>query len=268
MIMKAQEVLGFPWNTWTPFEVDRWNRKEPLFNLQLFKLLSPLLYLTLIAFISFIKSKKPEKIFLLVWALIPFMLLPFADSFQIPKIRMVQMLPFIPYGLLLTSVIFELLPKIKLKKIIYPLIIVIIAVNLYFSVSQYLIKINYYKSVSGGYFSDNVLEAFSRMDKLIPRNTVVLSWEYEGIAIPSFTGAKVYFGQLSHTKDFFAKKEKVSAFLKKQWDDKIALDFLRINDIKYVYFGRYEKEISGTDLTYPFLKEVYKNNEVTLYRVI
>jgi hypothetical protein len=267
-VIKAQELLGFPWNTWTPFELSRWNYGEPLFDMNVLKLFSTLFVFLFLSLIPVTRSKKPELIFILVWAVAPFILLPFANIILLPKIRVVQMVPFAPFCLLGAYFLFEVFPKPKRKILLLFTVVILLAVNIYIAASQYMIKINYYRSFPDNYFSNNILSAFSFMDNNIPKKSVVLSYEYIGIAIPSFTGSYTYFGQLSHTYDFFTKKANTIAFFSNVWDENSALKFLKKNNITYVYFGQYEKGIRKGELTYPFLNPVYRNDEVTLFKVI
>lgn len=267
IIIKSQELLGFPWNLWTPWEVQRWNVNEPGFNTALFKLFIPGIIFFIISFIPILKSKKLEFIFILSWAIVPFVLLPWVNIFSIPKIRLVQEAPYVPFGILSVYALVKVFPTVRIRQYFYMFIGLYIVVNLFIGIQQYLIKINYFKNNPDNYFSKNILSAFDYLNENAPRRSIVLSYEYIGIAIPSFTKSYVYFGQLAHTKDFFIKKDKVIAFLKNQWDPISAREFLKQNNISYIYFGKDEKEISGGKITYPFIESVFSNDDVTIYKV-
>jgi uncharacterized membrane protein len=202
---------------------------------------------------------------LALWTLIPYALLPFTDILSLPKIRLVQIAISVPMTFCLTYILYRLNMVKRVKKLFIPVMVVIITGNLILAVRQYAVKRAFMASDMSSYLPGTMLDVFSFMDRNLPPGTPVLSYEYHGIAIPSFTRQVTYFGQMNHTKDFFRKKDEVVSFFGQTWDAGTARKFLRDHGIMYVYFGEHERRIAGKDLAYPFLERVYGNTDVTLF---
>jgi hypothetical protein len=266
--IKWQESLGFPWNQWTPWEVHRWNVAEPTFDQTVISLFHIYPILALIACIVALKKRMVSFIYISLWVLIPFVLLPFANQLSVPKIRLFQIGIFIPIGLILAFLLSNT-PK-ALQKLATIFVIIFLFINLSVAFGQYNAKISYTKDNKGwgGYMHNDTLEAFRFMDTHLPANATVLSYEYEGISIPSFTKQKVYWAQLTHTYDFFRKKDEVIAFYSQTLSDSEAYSFLQKNGIQFVYQGIFETEISkARTLRYPFLTIIHQNDIVTIFAV-
>lgn len=102
------------------------------------------------------------------------------------------------------------------------------------------------------------------------RDDVVLAEITAGNYIPAYAGNTVYFGQ-SNTVDYERKQGEVQEFFKGQMSGTRSAHFLQNGRIRYVFFSIQEKKLhGGKDLTasYPFLKEVFRNEIVTIYQVI
>lgn len=117
---------------------------------------------------------------------------------------------------------------------------------------------------SNVYISNNHWQAVDYLKKETPNNSIVLSNEYMGNIIPAYTHNISYFGHPVHTKDFYIKQHEISLFYGNNLSDEEAKTFVKKNNINYIYFGPDEK--STTDkLKYPFLKEVFKKNDVSIF---
>lgn len=101
------------------------------------------------------------------------------------------------------------------------------------------------------------------------KNEVVLAYITAGNYIPAYSGNFVYLGH-ANTPDEPAKEGIAARFFKGQMSSNEAKQFLKDRRISYVYFGIQEKELGGlSELLsyYPYLREVYVNSGVTIYRV-
>ena len=87
--------------------------------------------------------------------------------------------------------------------------------------------------------------------------------------IPAYSGNTVYFGQLN-TVNYEKKEIEAKNFLKGVLTVSEAENLLKNGRIKYIFYSVQEKETSkNLDLikTYPFLKSVYNNQNVEIFRV-
>ncbi len=98
-------------------------------------------------------------------------------------------------------------------------------------------------------------------------NGVVLSETTAGNYIPVVSGNTVYAGH-DNTVAFEAKKEKVREFFSGRMNAGEAALWIQGMGVHYVFFGPQEREDGGIQnltVPYPFLREAYKNNRVTVY---
>ncbi|HCM82676.1 MAG: hypothetical protein UV63_C0035G0007 [Microgenomates group bacterium GW2011_GWC1_43_11] len=108
-------------------------------------------------------------------------------------------------------------------------------------------------------------DALAFIEKHTPEDAVILSDLTAGNYIPSHSGKTVFVGH----DNTFAKEKKLldtERFYKGEMNQGQAYAWLSQNRITYVFFGPQEREW-GEDIAalYPFLREVYKNNDVTVY---
>lgn len=111
--------------------------------------------------------------------------------------------------------------------------------------------------------------AINFLQSTTPRNSVVLSLKTAGNYIPALAGNTVYLGQ-ANTIKFEEKEIIVKTFFAGQMDPEKAREWLVGSGISFIFFGPQEKEVGPLielALIYPFLKEVYRTNYVTVYQV-
>lgn len=85
--------------------------------------------------------------------------------------------------------------------------------------------------------------------------------------LPAFSGSKVYFGHIIQTPQFYRKFIIVNAFYSGNQTKNEAYNFLKSNNIEYVVYGLDEK-VLGTLPRYSFLRPVFQNKDVTVYKVV
>src|SRR3989338_322614 len=98
---------------------------------------------------------------------------------------------------------------------------------------------------------------------------VVLAGETAGNFIPAYAGNFVYIGH-ANTPNEAVKKQQAEEFYSGKMDYKDAIQFLKRENISYVYYGPQEKEFANIkDLAkeYPFMELIYQNSQVKEYKV-
>ena len=100
------------------------------------------------------------------------------------------------------------------------------------------------------------------------RGEVVLTYVTAGNFIPSYAGNFVFIGH-ANTPDEDTKEKIAAEFFSGKMKAEEAKEFLRRENISYIYFGPQEKEIGGVKnlaAIYPFITAVYNNNQVVIYK--
>jgi len=105
------------------------------------------------------------------------------------------------------------------------------------------------------------------IEKNTPLDAIILSDMTAGNYIPSYTGRKVFVGH--HNTVFLEKKlQYIELFF--QGNMVNASQWLSDSGIGYVFWGPQEKQhgtVHDLKTVYPFLRELYKNADVTFYAV-
>ena len=98
------------------------------------------------------------------------------------------------------------------------------------------------------------------------RNSVVLSKITAGNYIPAYSGNFVYLGHSSETPHFDTRNINVNNFFSGTMSADDALNFLKRENITYIFYGPQEKEEAINSISqYKFLKAVYISPYVTIY---
>jgi hypothetical protein len=100
-------------------------------------------------------------------------------------------------------------------------------------------------------------------------NDVVLAEITAASHIPAYSGNTVYFGQ-ANTVDYEIKQQQVWNFFEGKMTASEAQNFIQRGRIKYVFYSIQEKEKSqglNLETVYPFLKPVFNNQTVTIYKL-
>lgn len=273
--IKLQERMGFPWNIWAPYNMARWNQYEPNFNLYLFFSFGILPIISLPALVKILRSKSVEYIFICLWAYLPFLLLPFVNIFQIPKLRLVQEAPFVPWGILAAITIFKIVPKNKslLKAL---LVIIFLATTLPVSFTLLARKVEFAKNELIDdvrtwhiFIPNQEIKAIDFIKRNIKKGSIMLSDQRVGNITPAFAPVVSYFGHQALTKDFSLKQKAVELFFSQTFGSGQAREFLTSNNISYVYYGLNEKALGQErPLGYNFLKSIYQSEGIEIYQVL
>jgi hypothetical protein len=118
------------------------------------------------------------------------------------------------------------------------------------------------------YFSSAQAVAFNFLDKQTPYLSGVLSSYEVGNLIPAHTRHRVYLGHLLQTSDANLRINMSNNFYQQTMTTNEAENFLKESHIKFVYFTKDESMNPSTWHTnYPFLTEVFNNQEVIIYQL-
>lgn len=97
---------------------------------------------------------------------------------------------------------------------------------------------------------------------------VVLSAYFTGSYLPLRSGARVYLGHLYETVRFQEKQNHVDEFFAANTSDAERIEFLRANAIRYLFYGRAERDLGAFDPQHAsYLERVYENSDNSIYLV-
>lgn len=113
-------------------------------------------------------------------------------------------------------------------------------------------------------------EALSFMSTL-PADSGILSLYRIGNYIPAHSDAKVYYGHKYQTPQGAEKLNLAKQFYLSE-DEKLQREFLKQNNIGYIYYGLEEKDLREkskltTDNPFPYFPVVYENDVATIYSI-
>ncbi len=270
----------YPWKRLVEFDV-----LNPLaFNLWEYILaVGPILPLGFIGLLVALFKKEQRLKMAVAWILAFFTI--FVGFHFIPQqhpLRFAETLPHVPLAIL-TAYVLSILSNVnKPGKIAAKVIaVVVIAVGLGIMYSSWLWQRDFidhkivaaYPLVPSGSYVMYPLKDFvagmTFLGATTPRDSVVLSMQTTGNYIPVYAGNTVYYGH-ANTVKYEQKKVLVESFFAGTMDPVTAPRWIHKAGISYVYFGPQEADVAhlrSLDATYPFLKPVYTNAHVVIYRV-
>ena len=267
LIIKIQEHQGFPWNIWTSWNVARWNYSESTFNYNLFFIFGVLPINALPSIIKNLRSGNIENIFITIWFLFPFILLPFVNILQIPKLRLVEDAHFIPIAILASQTISVIISKFNSKITLIGLFVLYSILTFPVIVTMFKWRMSFVTNnfPPGVYYSSkNELSGLDYIKNAVPKNSVFLTLTAH--IIPAYSPVISYWGHLNLTNNFTDKETNLKLFFGNQMNDRQVKEFLIQNSIDYIYVGPEEKKLSPKPISYDFLIPVYGNNDVTIYK--
>jgi|GEM_PF-1217027 len=218
------------------------------------------------------RRKKPADIILLSWVLAVLLLVYAPLNFQRRIVIGLQ----IPLGLFSAEAVFTgFLPFLKRFRIFrtsarqYAIVALVLILTLPSNFLYVKRAIDYAREFYLNYaVFDSDAGAFSWIDRNIRSSETILSSFIIGMYLPGRTGNKVYAGHWDQTIELGRKRQEIRMFYSGNASPEEAKEFLKTNNIRYVYFGPFEKMLGRFDPSkYPFLQPVYKIGTVTIYRL-
>ena len=271
----------YPWKTLLDF--DQQNRIS-VNIIDYILTLGPVFFIGMAGLILVLIKKKQEFLSLVTWIigasilLILFKFFPYAS-----ELRFVQTANHIPLAILSVYFINFLFVKYKNSIIRYSTYIVVFftiilgLVQIYFSVksqTQFIFQraratiplVPYPPQVM--YPLTDFYNGLKWLENNTSHQTVVLSKITAGNYIPAYSGNFVYLGHSGETPDYNNRSEKVNEFFSGNLLEKQALEFLKTENISYIFYGPQEKENSSKNINiYSFLTSVYQSPFVTIYKI-
>ncbi|OGG00143.1 hypothetical protein A3D78_05240 [Candidatus Gottesmanbacteria bacterium RIFCSPHIGHO2_02_FULL_39_14] len=270
LIITAQEKQGFPWNHIRLFEIEMYNFR-PEFNREAVLSLGLAVFFSLPAIIVIIKHLNIDYLLVAFWALLPFILLPLANIINIPKHRILQISPYVPLGILTAYFIFKMIPKIRKNLLQFALVFIFLLINLSVSLKILTLRLQAFDFYSSGHqfhMPSKTYKALTFIEKNIPKESNFLSTMMMGNIIPAFTLMRSYVGHTDLTIQAWEKENFSKNFFSMKLSENEAEEFLKNNNIDYIYFGELEKQLGGNINDYPFLRLIFQNEVVSIYRFL
>jgi len=286
LLMVSQTNRGFPWSQYLAWEK---NLQFPL-DQELIGALGILFPFTLIGVIFSLFSRKFERVLIVCWFTIPFILIPLSQRFNISNIRLIQGMPYLPLAILavlgistiqkgLQAILNNISNKFKKFNVLLGYLpageagwVIGLFLILFFIFTLPTLswslkdQIREYWPIFGNVYFDNRLNnAFAYINTNFPAKTVTLSTFYTGNYLPAFTNTVSFIGHFGYTY----KIDEKQSITRKFFENKMPLDeakqFIMNNNIALVFQGPEEKPIYKDHLYPTILKPVYDREEVTLY---
>lgn len=112
------------------------------------------------------------------------------------------------------------------------------------------------------------LNALAWLEENTIPSDVVLSTRTVGQYIPAFSGNKAFLAHWAQTVDLYGKTEMVQRFFDLETDDSYRLNLLDEFNVRYVLYGRVERELGEYDPSIsPYLVEVFSSPGTQIFRV-
>jgi len=266
----------YPWKRLVEFDIIK-----PLpFNYSEYLLaVGPILPIGMIGLLVVLWKKEklffPAVAWVIAWGMLLFVF-RFIPS-QSP-LRFSEMIPHVPLAVLAAYLFFRL-RRFRFFLVI-PAVLIIIGGGVMYSsflwqrdFIDHKMRAAYPLVPTGSYVMyplKDFIAAMKYLQDATARDTVILSETTAGNYIPVQSGNTVYVGH-ANTVRAEEKEAKVKEFFSGRMKPDDVLAWLMRENLQWIYFGPQEREDGGvSDLskTYPFLKEAYKNNFVTIYRTL
>ncbi|MBU1130895.1 hypothetical protein KJ840_02070 [Patescibacteria group bacterium] len=220
------------------------------------------------------KSRNRYFNFLAIWAIVSWLLLyaPLQSQRRLGNGLHMPMVILAIFGLV---VILNKLKQLWLFKIVnkqYIIKTTAILILVFLAISSNLFLIGaefFYHALKGFYITQNEKEAIIWFKDNLKTTEVILSKNTIGSIIPAISGRYVYLGHGHQTNNWLIKKYDVEEwFFKDNQGDALKYRWLLREGIDYLYHGSREMALGNFNPDEKsYLEEVYKNQEVTIYRI-
>ena len=195
--------------------------------------------------------------------------MPFVNVFQIPKLRLVEDAHFIPVAILASQTLSHILSHLKSKIISFGMLVLYLLITIPVIVSLFIWRMSFISSnfPPGVYYSNkNEYSGMEYVIKEVPKNSVIITSLSH--IIPAYAPVISYWGHMTLTNNFAQKETNLKLFFSNQMNEKEAKQFLSSNNIDYIYVGPEERKLSTKPITYKFLSLGYRDDEVTIFKLV
>ena len=271
---------SYPWKSLMDFH----ENNMLVFNVKDYILaLGPLFFTGIAGGLLVVYKKKQELLGLVTWIFGVFIAIVLFKFFPYQSLRFIQTANHIPLAILSTYLFYELWKKAKLRVIKFIIIMVVITVIInglaqaFFSIKSQTQFINqraratlplvpYPPQVM--YPLNDFYNGLKWLETNTDHQTVVLAKITASNYIPAYSGNFVYVGHIAETPHFNERIKKADEFFSGIWEEKQAFNFLKTENIDYIFYGPQEKEGAVKDINvYTFLKANYQSPLVIIYKV-
>jgi hypothetical protein len=210
-----------------------------------------------------------QAVVLVVWIISVFILL-FAP---IPPLEAIQVRfsegLHIPIAILATEGLFAIFAnmaggKVPQKRVWVPLLILLSLTNWLILVSA-IWRVNIPESP--WFYTQDEVVAMRWLDNHSQPTDVVLTLDWTGNYLPAQANVHVYVGHLYETIDFSKKVEQAAAFFSNSVSEVEAANFLKENNIGWVFVGHQESDSAFNPGRITCLKKAFEHGAVSVYRV-
>lgn len=209
--------------------------------------------------------------FLIVWVVCTYILVYLPFTFQ-RRLIMGVSIPLAVLGVVGLNQIWHKLSGNDLKNIVRAPRIILIVAFFFLTLTNIMFlrgDVTYISARADPFFlSQDTLDALNWLGGHTQREDIVLSsWE-TGSFIPRIAGNTAFIGHFAQTLNVEDKDRQVRWFYGADFDTDEKREFLIQNKIKYVFIGPSEERLNGGHFPeQPFLKQVYRNDDVRIFQV-
>ena len=164
-----------------------------------------------------------------------------------------------------------MIPKIRKNLLQFALVFIFLLINLSVSLKILTLRLQAFDFYSSGHqfhMPSKTYKALTFIEKNIPKESNFLSTMMMGNIIPAFTLMRSYVGHTDLTIQAWEKENFSKNFFSMKLSENEAEEFLKNNNIDYIYFGELEKQLGGNINDYPFLRLIFQNEVVSIYRFL
>jgi len=275
LAMPAILYYVFIYSTNLPFQMKILQYKSPTPGFDVFFISYGLgLLCAILAIIFIIKKKKLDniKLFLIIWFLISILLIysPVAyqrrlvEGFQIP----LTILAFI--GLVAIYNFLKNKSQIIRTLRMYEILPIFVLLFCFSNAIFYLMDLKYLSFKSDiTYTPQAIITALDWYKNQTSEKETILSVPLNGNLIPGLISRRVFIGHGSETVNYEKKLNQIIWFFKDSQNDEAKKEFIKDNQIDYLFYSIREKALGQFNpQSKNYLKQVYDNNGVSIYKVI
>ncbi len=249
--------------------------------------LTPVAWATIIAYgflligaiaytIILLDKKRPLKnleLFLITWFIVQFLLIYFPLSIQ-RRLTQGLNIPMALLCLLLIFYIFKKFPKLKIKTRLDKIILIFLFILL-FNMSNVwgLINSSLEQKTEAWkflyYINKEEKQAIDWLKNNLQEQDNILSTYIQASIIPGITGKSVFIGHSHETINSERKYKQMQWFFTDENNDELHLQFLKQNNITYIFYGPREKKLGAwAPQNKKYLEKVFSNEKIEIYKVL
>jgi len=207
--------------------------------------------------------------FLVIWLIVGFVL-AYSPIFYQRRFLQGLQIPMVFLTIILLFVARPFLEKYKIwgNKV---LLIFLFIILFCFSTVFNLVRDLYYYQIKLDkfYLPSEYKESTKWLTQNNKNDKIILSYELNSQFIPGFVNQKVYLAHGIETIFYQKKREKVLIFFANGYNESQAKDFLKTNNIGYVFFTDLERKYAQfKPAENDYLKKVYSQGQIEIYEVI